>query len=159
MILPISCQWLFLCSTCLDSEPLHFALESVEFFHASLYRWCLKNKLTLDLSRYIWKRLLGDNRCCNFFFFANCSTIVPEILKMYNLWWNSLKLGRNDQITHCWWKTLFGVLKSRYKVCFSLAMILPISCQWLFLCPTYLCIEPLHFTSESVEFFHASLYR
>ena len=41
--------------------------ESVEFFHASLYRWCLKNKLTLDLSRYIWKRLLGDNRCCNFF--------------------------------------------------------------------------------------------
>ena len=67
MILPISFQWLFLCSTCLDSEPLHFALESVEFFHASLYRWCLKNKLTLDLSRYIWKSLVGDIKCCNFF--------------------------------------------------------------------------------------------
>ena len=64
---PISCKWLFLCSTCLDSEPLHFASESVEFFHAWLYRWCLKNNLTLDLSRYICKRLLGDNRCCNFF--------------------------------------------------------------------------------------------
>ena len=48
---------LFLCTTCLDSKPLHFAPNSVEFLHASLYHWSLKNKLTLDLSRYIWKSL------------------------------------------------------------------------------------------------------
>ena len=85
MILPISCQWLFLCPTCLCIEPLHFTSESVEFFHASLYRWSLKNKLTLDLSCYIWKRLVGDNNVVTFFLIANCSTIVPEIFKMYNL--------------------------------------------------------------------------
>ena len=34
-------QWLYICSSCLDSEPLHFSLEAVEFFHASLYRWSL----------------------------------------------------------------------------------------------------------------------
>ena len=60
-------QWLFLCAICLDSEPLHFASKSVEFSHASLYRWSLKDKLTLDLSRYIWESILGDTSCCNFF--------------------------------------------------------------------------------------------
>ena len=60
-------EWLFLYATCLDSEPLHFASKSVEFLHVSLYRWSLKNKLTLDLSCYILKSLVGDTPCCNFF--------------------------------------------------------------------------------------------
>ena len=97
----LASQWLFLCVTCLNSEPLHFALKSVEFLHASLYHWSLKNKLALDLSRYIWKRLMGDTSCCNFFLFANVSRIVPEILKMFNLRWNSLKLCGNDRMTQC----------------------------------------------------------
>ena len=59
--------WLFLCDTCLDSEPLHFASKSVEVLPASLYHWFLTNKLTLDLSRYLWKSLVGDTFCCNFF--------------------------------------------------------------------------------------------
>ena len=63
----LALQCLFLCAICLDSEPLHFALKSVEFWHASLYRWSLKDKLTLDLSRYIWESILGDTCCCNFF--------------------------------------------------------------------------------------------
>ena len=46
-------QWLFLCTTFLDSKPMHFASKSVEFLHALLYRWSLKNKLSFDLSRYI----------------------------------------------------------------------------------------------------------
>ena len=58
---------LFLCATCLDSESLHFASKSVEFLHAALYRWSLKNKLALDLSCYIWKSLVGDACCSNFF--------------------------------------------------------------------------------------------
>ena len=62
-----SSQCLSLCATCLDSEPLHFASKSVEILRASLYRWSLENKLTLDLSRYIWKSLVGDTSCCNFF--------------------------------------------------------------------------------------------
>ena len=78
-------QWLFLCTTCFDSKPLHFALNSVEFLHASLYRWSLKNKLTLDLSRYIWKSLAGDTACCNFFLIGNCYRKLPEISKMCNL--------------------------------------------------------------------------
>ena len=60
-------QWLFLCTTCLDSKPMHFASKSVEFLHASLYRWCLKNKLIFDLSCYVWKSLGGDTSCCKFF--------------------------------------------------------------------------------------------
>ena len=60
-------QWLFLCASCLDSEDFHFALKSVEILHASLYHWSLKSKLTLDLCRYIWKKLVGDTSCCNFF--------------------------------------------------------------------------------------------
>ena len=63
----LASQWLFLCATCLDSEPLHFASKSVEFLHASLYHWSLMNELTLDLSHYIWKSLVGDTSCCNFF--------------------------------------------------------------------------------------------
>ena len=59
-------QWLFLCATCLYSKPLHFASKSVEIFHASLYRWSFKNKLTLGLSCCIWKSLLGETSCCNF---------------------------------------------------------------------------------------------
>ena len=54
----LACQWIFLCATCLDSEPMNFASKSVEFLHASLYRWSLKNKVTLDLSRYILKSLV-----------------------------------------------------------------------------------------------------
>ena len=54
-----ACQWLFLCATFLDSEPLHFASKCVELLHASLYRWSLKDKLTLDLSHYIWKSVVG----------------------------------------------------------------------------------------------------
>ena len=60
-------QWLFLCAICLDSEPLHFAWKSFEFSHASLYRLSLKDKLTLDLSRYMWESILGDTSICNFF--------------------------------------------------------------------------------------------
>ena len=60
-------QWLFLCTTCLDSKPMHFASKSVEFLHASLYHWSLKIKLSFDLSCYIWKSLGGDISCCNFF--------------------------------------------------------------------------------------------
>ena len=97
----LASQWLFLCATFLDSERLHFASKSVEFYHASLYQWSLKNKLTLDLSRYIWKSLLGDMSGCNFFLIFTFSIIVPEISKMCNLWWNSLKISGNDQMTHC----------------------------------------------------------
>ena len=62
-------QCLFLCATCLHSEHLHFASKSVEFFNASLNRWSVKDKLTLDLSHYIWKIVVGvgDISCCKFF--------------------------------------------------------------------------------------------
>ena len=49
----LSSKWLFLCATCLDSAPLHFAWESFEILPPSLHHWSLKNKLTLDLSRSI----------------------------------------------------------------------------------------------------------
>ena len=39
----LASQGLFLCSACLDSEPLNFASKSVEFVHASLYHWSVKN--------------------------------------------------------------------------------------------------------------------
>ena len=58
MISPIFLPMTLFMRTCLDSEPLHFASKSVEFWHASLYRWSLKNKLTLDLFRYILKSFL-----------------------------------------------------------------------------------------------------
>ena len=64
-------KWLFLCAMCLDSEPLHFASKSVEFSHASLYRWSLKDKLTLDLSRYIWASILEDTSFLTFFLIAS----------------------------------------------------------------------------------------
>ena len=81
----LASQGLFLCGTFLDSEPLHFASKSVEFVHASLYHWSVQNELTLDLSRYIWKSLLRDTSCCNFFPHCYFSIIVPEICKMCNL--------------------------------------------------------------------------
>ena len=59
-------QWLFVCASSLYSEPLQFASKSVEIFHAPLYRWSLKNKLSLDTSPLILKALLGDTSCCNF---------------------------------------------------------------------------------------------
>ena len=62
----LASQWLFLCVTCLDSEPLHFASKRVEFLHASLYYWSLENELTLDLSLYICRSLVADTSCCNF---------------------------------------------------------------------------------------------
>ena len=102
----LACQWLFLCATCLDSEPFHFASKSVAFLHASLYHGSLENKLTLDLSRYIWKSSVGDTSCCNFISHCQLCIVVPEILKMGNLRWNSLKLGGNDQMTHCLSKNL-----------------------------------------------------
>ena len=37
----LACKWLFLCATYIDSEPLHFALKSVEIFHTSLCRLSL----------------------------------------------------------------------------------------------------------------------
>ena len=64
---PFGFQWLFLCATCLDSEPLHFAPKSAEILRAALYHWSLKNKLTLDLCRYIWRSLDVDTSCCNIF--------------------------------------------------------------------------------------------
>ena len=54
------------------------ASKSVEIVHASLYHWSLKNKVSLDLSSYFWKSLVGDTSCCNFLLTSNCSTIVPE---------------------------------------------------------------------------------
>ena len=102
----LASQWLFLGAAFLHSEPLHFSSKSVEFLHASLYHLSLKNKLTLDVSRYIWKRLLGDTLVVTFFLIVTFSIIVPEISKMCNLSWNSLKLCGNDQIMHCLWKNL-----------------------------------------------------
>ena len=67
MISPVCLPMALSMCTCLDLEPLNFALKLVEFFHASLYHWSLKNKLTLDLSRYVLKSLVGDICCCNFF--------------------------------------------------------------------------------------------
>ena len=81
----LASQGLFLCGACLDSEPLHLSSKSVEFVHASLYHWSLKNKLTLDLSRYSLKSLLRDTSCCNFSPHCYFSVIVPEICKMCNL--------------------------------------------------------------------------
>ena len=66
----LASQWHFLYATCLDSEPLHFASKSVEISHVLLQHFSLKNELTLDLSRYIWKSLVGDTSFCNFF--RNC---------------------------------------------------------------------------------------
>ena len=63
----LASKWLCLCATCLDPEPFHFASKSAEIFHASLYCWSLKKKLTLDLSHYIWRSLVGDSSCCNLF--------------------------------------------------------------------------------------------
>ena len=83
-----------------------FCIEISWLFHTSLYHGSLENKLTLDLSRYIWKSSVGDTSCCNFISHCQLSIIVPEILKMGNLWWNSLKLGGNDQMTHCFSKNL-----------------------------------------------------
>ena len=77
----LASKWVSLCATCLESERLHFASKSVEIWYASLYHWSLKNKLTLDLSPYIWKSLVGDTSCCNFFSLL----IVHGILRMWKL--------------------------------------------------------------------------
>ena len=79
----LASEWLFLCAICVDSEPLHFPSKSVEILHASLCHWSLKS--SLEFSRYIWKSLVGDTSCCNFFLVGNCSKIVPEIFKMWKL--------------------------------------------------------------------------
>ena len=63
----VASRWLFICAAYVGSESLHFALKSVEILLASLYHWSVKNKLTFDLSRYIWNSLVGDTSCCNFF--------------------------------------------------------------------------------------------
>ena len=67
MMSPICLLMALSMCTCLDSEHFHFASKSVEFFHASLYHWSRKNELTLDLSGCIWKSLVVDICCCNFF--------------------------------------------------------------------------------------------
>ena len=36
-----------------------------------------------------------------FLLIVTFSIIVPEICKMCNLLWNSLKLGGSEQMTHC----------------------------------------------------------
>ena len=63
----LASQWLFPYATGLYLEPSHFASKSVEILHASLYHWSVLNELTLDLSRYGWKSVVGDTTCCNFF--------------------------------------------------------------------------------------------
>ena len=90
-------QWLFVCASSLYSEPLHFASKSVEIFHASLYRWSLKNKLTLDTSPFIWKILLGDTPCCNFFphweLLHNCTLNFENaqfVMEFIETWWKCL---------------------------------------------------------------------
>ena len=115
----------------LDSETFaFFHRKQLNFFHASLYRWVsFKIKLTLDLSRYIWKSVGRDTWTCNFFSsLLNCPTTCTWSLEKCTIC-NGIhwKLCRNDQITHrLWKKLLFGVPGRHYKVCFSLAMILPI---------------------------------
>ena len=93
MILPIwpqnGCFQVFLCATCLDSEPLHFSSKSVEILHASLCDWSLMNKVTLDLSRYGWKSLVGDTTCCNFFLIVICISNfenVETVMKFFETW-------------------------------------------------------------------------
>ena len=122
----LACKWLYLCATYIDSEPLHFVSKSVEIFHASLCHWSLGNKLTLDLSRYIWKSLAGETSCCNFLPDCYLAWVWPEISKMVNLWGNSLKLGRIRQMRHCLWKNLVWRSGNALLVCFILLMILPI---------------------------------
>ena len=119
-------QSLFLCATCLYWEPLYFASKSVEIFPPSLYRWSFKNKLTLDLCLCICKAYWELPVVVTFLLIANCYIIVPEILKMCNLWWNSLKLRGNVQITHCLWKNVVRSSGNALWLSFSLAMILPI---------------------------------
>ena len=75
----LASKWLSSCTSCLDPEPFHFASKSAEIFHASLYRWSLKNKLLLDFSHYIWKSLVGDTSCCNLFFIVSGCKIGPGI--------------------------------------------------------------------------------
>ena len=74
-------QWLFLCAICLDAEPLHFAWKSFEFSHASLYRLSLKDKLTLDLSRYMWESILEIPLVVTFFLIANFQELYLKFLK------------------------------------------------------------------------------
>ena len=57
---PLWATVLLACATCLHLEPLHFAPKLVEFLHASLYHSSVLNELTLDLSLYGWKILVGD---------------------------------------------------------------------------------------------------
>ena len=79
----LASQRLFLCATFLDSEPSHFGSKSVEFWHALLYRWPYRNKLTLDLSRFVWKSFVEIPLVVTFFLIVKCSRIVAKILKMW----------------------------------------------------------------------------
>ena len=104
-----------------------YQIRNLKFFtNHCLCHLSLGNKLTLDLSRYIWKSLAGETSCCNFFLIANLTWVGPEISKMCNLWGNSLKLGRIRQMRHCLWKNLVWRSGNALLVCFILLMILPI---------------------------------
>ena len=86
-----------------------FESKSVDVLHESLYRWSVTKKITLNLSRYRWKSLIGDTTCFNFFLLVTCT-------------WNC---GNSDEILlnlaeMTKWrivceKTLFGVLEMHYS--------------------------------------------
>ena len=143
-------------------KPLHFFIGSSWIFSmhhctAGLF----KNKLTLDLSRYIWKSVGRDTWICKLFFLiANCPTLVPEVLEKCTIC-NGIhwKLCRNDQITHRLWKKLcLEFREGIIRYCFSLAMIFTyLPWQWLYICSSCLDSEPLHFfIGKQLNFFHAS---
>ena len=93
--------------------------------HHCTMHWSLKNRLTLDLSHYIWKSLLEDMSGCNFFFIVTFSIIVPEICKMCNLSWKSLKLCGNDQMMHCLWKNFLRSSGNALQLCFTFPRFYP----------------------------------
>ena len=83
-VLPVLIQNLCILHRIQLNFCMHHSITSVEFLQ-SLYHWSLKNKLTLDLSRYIWKSLAGDTSCCNF---GNCYRI-DFYQGMIETWWKS----------------------------------------------------------------------
>ena len=60
-----------------------------------------------------------------FFLIVTFSIIVPEICKMCNLWWNSLKLCGNDQMMHCLWKNFLRSSGNALQLCFTFPRFYP----------------------------------
>ena len=58
-----------------------------------LCRWSVKNKLTLDCSRYISKSLVGDTSCCNFYLYLKFLN-VDTVMKFFE----SLRKWSNDAL-------------------------------------------------------------